>query len=254
MKPAFLKYVFACLLALSLVAGSPLPASADRIPKYLNVISFTNTTITKLGQPFFISGTLKTWYGAAVPDINVKFLIDGNSLGQARTDSTGFFQRKFTKLFDAGNHTIQAYTDLSLHYLGTSATSNLEILPTKVRVQTVPPIPGLTFEIAGQKIKAGSDGEAVAWIGKAGTYQLTVLADQYKDPNQKVEFARWMEELYQPFTQIRVPTDNVIQVGLNVYQKVGPRFVDLDGTAVPPQTCDPVDHPERPGRYLHVYG
>lgn len=235
MQPKFLKYAFACLLALSLVVGSTIEASADRIPKYLNVITFTNPSIVDLGKPFFLSGTLKTWYGASVPDLDIKFLIDGEAVGQARTDSNGYFQRRIANKFSSGNHAILAFTDLSLHYLGTSAATNLEILPTRLRIQTVPAIPGLTFEVDGQKVKAGSDGEADAWIGSAGTYRLTVLTDQYKNPDQRIEFSRWMEETFQPYTLVQVPTDNVVQVGLNVYQKVSQHFVDLDGTSVAPQ-------------------
>jgi archaellum component FlaF (FlaF/FlaG flagellin family) len=43
-----------------------------------------------------------------------------------------------------------------------------------------------------------------------------------------------LEESYEPFQDIQVPTDKVIQVGLNVYQLVGQSFVDLDGNPVDP--------------------
>ena len=40
--------------------------------------------------------------------------------------------------------------------------------------------------------------------------------------------------MYQPSETIVVPSDNVPQVGLNVYQKVGETFVDLSGFPVEP--------------------
>jgi hypothetical protein len=50
----------------------------------------------------------------------------------------------------------------------------------------------------------------------------------------RIEFGRWGEEDYETFRDIAVPTDGVIQVGLNVFHQVSQKFVDLSGFPVSP--------------------
>ena len=51
-----------------------------------------------------------------------------------------------------------------------------------------------------------------------------------------MEFSRWLGETFQPTRQIHLPAENsVVQVGLDVYELVGQKFVAPDGSAVNPQ-------------------
>ncbi len=108
--------------------------------------------------------------------------------------------------------------------------------PQATKLQTVPPIAGITFQIAGQQFVTGSDGSAVVVVPGDGTYDLQVITDTYQDPYQRVEFSRWLSQSYVPTRQIHLPsTDPEVQVGLNTYELVGERFVSPDGLPVNPQ-------------------
>ena len=238
MKPKqfLLTFILAGLLALGLLAGSSMQAhaAARRVLKYPTILTFTTVPAIDLGKPFTLSGYLKSNIGAAVPFLDIVFTIDGNKIGQTRTNNAGYFQHTFSNKFSAGTYTVIGTTKINQYFLGTTGSLNIYILPADVRVQTVPPIPGLPFNVAGETFFAGPDGVADVKVGKPGKYQLTVLTDQYNNPDQRIEFSRWLDEVYQPSETIIVPSDTVPEVGLNVYQKVGETFVDLSGFPVDP--------------------
>ena len=108
--------------------------------------------------------------------------------------------------------------------------------PQVAELQTVPPVPGVTFQIAGQQFVTGADGSTVVMVPQPGTYDLQVITDTYHDPYRRVEFSRWLSETYQPTRQIHLPTSTpVVQVGLDTFELIGEKFVGLDGLPVNPQ-------------------
>jgi hypothetical protein len=108
--------------------------------------------------------------------------------------------------------------------------------PQVAQLQTVPPVAGVTFQIAGQQFVTGADGSAVVIVPQPGTYDLQVITDTYHDPYRRVEFSRWLSESFQPTRQIHLPSQSpVVQVGLDVYELVGQKFVGPDGSPVNPQ-------------------
>jgi hypothetical protein len=237
MKPkhTVLTFILAGLLALGLLAGSSSHANAARVLKYPTTLTFTNLPSIDLGKPFTLSGTLKSNIGAPVAFLDVIFTINGSKVGQARTNAAGFFQRNLDNKFRAGIYTIVGTTKLNRYFLGTTGSTSIQILPADVRVQTVPAIPGVAFNVAGQNFVSGPDGIAEVKVAELGKYQLTVLTDQYSNPNQRIQFARWLDEVYKPSETIVVPSTKAIEVGFNVYQQVGESFVDLSGFPVNPQ-------------------
>lgn len=108
--------------------------------------------------------------------------------------------------------------------------------PQVTTLQTVPPVPGVTFQIAGQQFVTGADGTTVVMVPQPGLYDLQIITDTFHDPYRRVEFSRWVSESFQPTRQIHLPSTNpVVQVGLNTYELVGQKFVDPDGAPVSPQ-------------------
>ena len=235
MKPTFIKIIFAAMLLFSMLAGATLDASAARaVPKYPTVITFSKLTSVDLGDSFTLSGYVKNSFGVPVPKKALTFMINGKKLGGARTDATGFFERKFKKPLDAGKYTIIAFTKATHYLLASSASTHLEILPAVVHIQTIPAIPDIPFALAGQQVSTGQDGTADIKIGKVGDYPLTILTNQYNNPDQQIQFARWIDDTNTPYKVIKIPTKKVIQVGFNVFEKVGQSFVDLGGFPVSP--------------------
>ncbi len=108
--------------------------------------------------------------------------------------------------------------------------------PQLTKLQTVPPIAGVTFQIAGQQFVTGADGSTIVTVPAEGSYDLQVITNTYHDPYQRVEFSRWLSQSFVPTRQIHLPSpEPVVQVGLNVYELVGENFVSLDGQPVDPQ-------------------
>lgn len=219
----------------------PTPAQPALDPSILRaikagtIITLAPPAVTTQGGPFTLSGTLRDWSGGLVPNASIIFTLNGSYLGQTRTDNNGFFQQKFTKPLDAGIYAVTASFNGTHNLAYSSAAATLNIPPADVEVQTVPPIAGVTFQLNGKQFVTGDDGSASIKVDRAGTYRLEALISLYNDPTQKIEFGRWLEDNFQPFTEIQVPTNKVIAVGLNIYNLVGETFVDLDGLPVNPQ-------------------
>jgi hypothetical protein len=238
MKPkrSFLNFIVASLLALGLLAGSSLHAQAARaVPKYPTFVIFNTLPGVALGKQFTLSGHLLANTGVPITFLDIFFTLNGTKVGEVRTDAAGFFQHRFNNKLPAGTYTIMATTRTNHYYIGATGSISLEVLPADVHVQTVPPIPGIAFSMNGQQFTSGADGVADVKIGTPGKYQLTVMTDQYHNPDQRITFARWLDDVYEPSEMVRVPSDKVLQVGLNVYQKVGETFVDMSGFPVNPQ-------------------
>lgn len=205
------------------------------VSKVATVITLNQSIATSLGEIFTLSGVIKNAFGVPVPNRSVMFTINGRYLGQARSDASGAFQRKFSAKLDAGSYSIIAYW-LGTHDLAPASVSMvLEITPALVKIQTVPAIADVPFTMDGQRGITNDKGQVTFKISQAGDYPLTVLIDQYSNPTQKIKFGRWLNESYEPTNLIRVPTDKVVSVGLNVFRLVGQSFLDLDGYPVDPE-------------------
>ena len=192
-KTFLLRSALARLLMLGLLAGFILPVAsstaAETVFKYPVIITFSELADITIGQPFTLSGTIIVKNVGPLTNKDVSFEINGNKLGQARTDSTGAFKRNFTGLEYAGTYKITADTTEERFVTNASASTSLVVLPAEVSVQTVPAIEGVAFTIHDQTIKSGPDGMARIMLGTVGTYRLTILADQYNNPDQRIEFA-----------------------------------------------------------------
>ena len=232
-KSSFSILISSILLSIVLLSSMATEVFAES--KIGTDITLTKLGDIKIGDSFLVSGTIKDKNGKPIANKPVIFEIDGEYLGQARSNLYGFFEREFNTLLKAGTYRLTA-TSSTTHLLEkTSSSIYLKILPTEVQIQTVPAIPGITFEMDRKRFVSDKDGLAKIEIYKPGEYRLEVLSDLYQNPLQEVEFARWLNESYEPFQDLNVPTEKVIQVGFNVYQRVGQSFVDLDGTKVDPK-------------------
>jgi len=218
------------------------PASAPRIDfaasdpsKATTIIALASMPDIMLGEPFTISGTVRDWVGQPVVDHPIIFTLEGTYLGQTRTDESGFFQRTFQTSLGVGLYTIAAYFNSTRYLNFSTAATTMKVLPAEVQIQTVPPIAGVTFQIAGGLYVSGPDGSLSIPVNQPGQYRLEVLTDLFHDPVRRIKFGRWLIDSYLPYIDINVPTTSVIQAGLDVYYQVGETFVDLDGNPVDPQ-------------------
>ena len=213
------------------------PASAEFKPNILRTvaINLSGPEQVDLTKPIILSGYLKDFYtGVGIANKTITISTGGFYLGQTHTDDQGFFNITINTVLHAGKYFVSADFK-GAHQLAPASTAMwIEVLPSTVHIQTVPAISGITFQMAGRQFQSGPDGSATIQIEQAGQYALDVLLDKFNDPSQEVEFGRWSTESYQPSRQVNVPSDGVIQVGINVYHKVSMKFVDLDGYPVDP--------------------
>jgi hypothetical protein len=214
---------------------APSSALLDTKIPHEAALNIVGTNQVKLTSPIILSGSLKDLAtGDGIPDKTITFSTYGIVLGQARTSSSGTYKIQITKDLPAGKY--QVIASFKGAHLLTPASTNFsfEVLPATFTVETVPSVAGITFQMDGQQFVSGQDGTASITVNQAGQYRLDVLLDRYNNPSEEVQFGRWSVDYYQPYRDVKVPSDTLIQVGLNIFHKVNLKFVDLEGFAVDP--------------------
>ncbi len=188
-----------------------------------------------LADVFYLVGSLTDLStGLGVPGQIVSFDLNGIHVGQSTTNASGIFRLKVTRPLDAGSYLFHASFNGAHQLAAANGSVMVTIMPSTVKVQTIPPLPGITFQMDNRQFVSGADGTATIQVGKIGLYRLDVLLDLYHNPSKEVFFGRWTEESYLPYREVAVPTSDVIQVGLNVFHQVSLTFVDLDNFPVDP--------------------
>lgn len=220
------------MIALSGAFATPVSAKPKPPVRMRTAITLNDLSAVDLGKPIVLSGIIKTVYGKPIADKSIIFTINDKYLGQARSDESGQFQKEINNGLNAGTYAITATSNQTRLLTATSSSTELKILPTEIRVQCIPPIAGVSFQLDGQDFISGADGSASIAVDKIGEHKLVVLAEKYSHPTQRIEFGRWMQESYEPSLNIQAPTDKAIQVGINVYHLVGQSFLDPKGQAV----------------------
>ncbi len=226
--------LFALVISImgSLITNPVYASTHQKVKPQNTVIELDPVTTVGLGDPFLITGRINVAGGNPIAEIHIAFYLDSIYIGQAETNESGSFSLKVNKDFPAGEHKIYAFFNGSRLYIKSVANTPIQIIPAEVVVQAVPPIAGLTFKLDGRKFITGSDGLAKIVVNKVGDYRLDVLIDEYQNPSMKIEFGRWSEEDYQPFRNVRVPANEIIPVGINVFHQVKQTFLDLSGYPV----------------------
>jgi hypothetical protein len=231
------KLFLSILVTVLLLSVSSLSVSASFHPKTSlrsTVISLIPLVNVNLGDKFEIIGSIQDSSGNPIENEHIFINASGDYLGQAKSDATGIFLLKVNKKLDAGKYVIQATFKGSRFFSASDFSTPLQVNTANVVVQTVPPLSGVPFWMNGMKILSDENGKAKFQFTKTGTYRLEVLVDDYKNSSTRIEFGRWGEESYENFRDIKVPSAEVIQVGLNVFHQVSQKFVDLSGFPVPP--------------------
>ncbi len=197
-------------------------------------ISLDQIKTIEMGDSFIVSGTIKDQNNEPLENKSIFFSIDGEYLGQTPSDKFGRFSREFSQTLDAGTYKITAVNNRENLFINTASFIYLSVLPTEVVVQVTPAIPDVVFFMDGRRFFTDDQGFATLTMAKSGVYSLSLLNDEYENPNQKIELGRWTDEIYKPSQDVTVPSNKVIQVGLNVFQKFSMDFVDLNGKHVDP--------------------
>jgi hypothetical protein len=199
-------------------------------------ISLNDIGEQNLGDSFKISGYIFDSAVDPIVDKNISFSLNGDYLGQARSDVRGYFELRVNGKFAAGNYTITASFSGSHSFTPATAFTVLKIKPSQVTVQTVPAVEGVTISLDGRQFLTGKDGVASILVSTTGQHHLKVELDKYSNPSQRIGFDRWLDfTIFQPERDITVPFSDTIYVGLDLYYQVSQTFVDLGGVSVDPK-------------------
>ncbi|MEN6572608.1 MAG: transposase family protein [Anaerolineaceae bacterium] len=235
--PLKLHLLLSLIIAAGLLGGLTSPAhAADTTPvdKLRVILTIDPLQPIQMGMPIQITGTIRDRLGTPVAGKSVMFYLDNEVIGQISSDASGQFSKTIYKDLNAGEYKITAVTRDSRTLLGTATTMTLKVQPVMLFVQTTPAIEGVAFAVGGKRFYSDAEGLARISLDKVGHYNLQVLTDEYRNPTQRIEFGRWLEEIYIPNRDLYIPNDTFVQVGLNVYQVMGQKFVDLEGFPVDP--------------------
>lgn len=214
-----------------LVATSAVQA-ANEVPTRLSIGPLAPIVI---GDSVTVVVALALDGGAPLVDMPISLTIDGGSLRRLRTDVAGVATFRLSRDMAPGDYALVAsYAGQADAYLAASAQATLTIVPFELAVVTVPPLPGMVFELDDTRFIAGEDGVARIAVALAGDHELGVIEDEYRNPNQLVVFSRWNTEVFGPRIPIRVPYRHAIQAGFDVSYRASQTFVDPEGGVVDP--------------------
>lgn len=202
---------------------------------------------------FSVMAQVRDAYGKVVPNLQVVISVspvpqDGFSqphalkedsfkemLGRAETNSQGMALISVSRDLKAGQYWIKAEYRGSREFRSSSALGILTILPAHLVVQTVPALEGVQFWFDGKVLATDLDGKATFDVFAVGKYQLKLVHEIFTTPIRQITFSRWLDEIYAPELEVRIPGTETVQVGFNVNQRVSFAFLDLDGKTVDPE-------------------
>lgn len=233
-KAIMIRFIQITLLILYIFGGINTPVSANVSDKNNNLLNVRITLqrqdyTLNLNERLILKGNIIDALGRPVTNKNIAFEIDHQYVGQAKSDENGDFEWTSAKNSIAGNYVVTVYSKETRILDATSSNVPLTVLPAQIWVQTVPTIPGVTFELNGEQFTTDEGGFASTLVYEAGEYRLDVLVDSYSNPYQRINFDRWLEEEFEPYREISVPANGIIQAGFEVYQLVGQSFIDPNG-------------------------
>ncbi len=176
--------------------------------------------------------------GEPVAGAHLRLLVDGRERRQARTNSEGQASFALVGNLRSGTHRFtveylaphRRYTAARLVLASASAT--IQIRPLVVAIQTVPAVPGVTFQLDGRAFISDAAGVARTRVATAGMHGLTVVLRD-PDPQTHLEFGRWGDDAFAPARQLRVESDVSLDAGLRIayltqLQFVGPKGIPLE--------------------------
>ncbi len=103
-----------------------------------------------------------------------------------------------------------------------------------LKIQTIPPAAGVHFTLGTLSFVSGPDGIAALPLNNGQNYSLQVDPVPANTDTTQYEFNRWSDGTPTDQRDIRITGDQVIQVGLDVYNKVGMTFQDSSRKPVDP--------------------
>jgi hypothetical protein len=186
----------------------------------------------QLAKQFNVTAVLTDSAGKPLTNATINFLVGDSFVAQARTNSQGQATATINTDLPAGIYDLRALFLGSHQYDAANSTTKFTIQTSELVLQTIPALANIQFRLGDQTFISGKDGFARIAVSRSGDYNLDAIANNTSDPNMRVEFNRWFDDVYIPARTVHIPQQNTMQVGFQVSYKVGQTFIDLQNQAV----------------------
>lgn len=243
--------LFAVVLALYAVV--PALAQDETPTPLVAVLKLEPLGPQPVGTRPTVIATLVNLEGRVIPNKVLFLSIDGERVRQIRTDDLGIANIRISRDLPVGEYAVTVEFPGTEAYLPASASMTLVMRPMRLTVETVPPVPNVTFTLDGETFVSGPDGLAELDIDEPGTYELSVDGSELQiDPDTRAAFARWADSTFQPERDVEVSGDVRLQAGFNTSHPIGLTFSDLSGALVDTARVTSVTFKRSNGSY-HTY-
>ncbi len=158
--------------------------------------------------------------------------INGASFQQIRTDEGGNATVSVREPV-SGTYRLDGYYAGSDSVLPSHATTNFNVEPAVLEIQTVPSIQGVEIEVGSQSYRSDSNGVIHVEEAVAGNFELHLVASSLELSGSRAVFSRWADDTFSPDRSISISSTVQLQVGFDTSDLVSFNYADPHG--------DPVD-------------
>jgi len=191
-----------------------------------------------LGDHPVINVQLTAEFGAPIPNQPIIIMVEGVRKAEGRTDSRGVASIPLRYKFPAGTYHVKAIYPgiISIGVNRATAEADIVIIPAKVAIYTVPPVPGVKFKLNHKIYTTDENGVVDLTVNTSGVYSLEVLPiDEDKVPsNTQLEFARWNDNVFTASRKVYFPRARRLEAGFIVNYQMDQIFYDTTGERVDP--------------------
>jgi hypothetical protein len=191
-----------------------------------------------LGDHPVISVQLTAEFGAPIPNQPIIIMVESVRKAEGRTDSRGVASIPLRYKFPAGTYHVKAiYPGItSIGVNRATAEADIVIVPAKVAIYTVPPVPGVKFKLNHIIYTSDENGVVDLTVRTSGIYSLEVLPiDEDNVPaNTQLQFARWNDNVFTASRKVYFPRARRLEVGFIVNYQMDQIFYDTTGERVDP--------------------
>ena len=225
------------ILLVLLGTGEPgFAAPLDQAAPVRSILSVKAVGPLQAGSPAIFVAELKAegqMNAGAVKNELIKLIVDGTQERRARTDETGTVELRIRRELSIGVHTIEVVYDGSTSLLPSRISTELVVTPVMLEIHVLPPMSNVQFSLDGQLFTSNDAGVAKIEVEQPGTYRLASVHPDEEDPNRRIKFSRWRDEVFVPERNVTLPLPGPLQVGFDVSYPITQEFVDLAGRPVP---------------------
>ncbi len=189
-----------------------------------------------VGERVMVDAALVNIEGQPLPNKVLILSIDGESVRRIRTDDKGRAEIYVGRNLKPGTYEVEVVSEATVAYASSTATGELVINPAVLAIQTVPPLPDISFILDDQIRNTDENGLVQFEVSSMGTYSLDLapLPESGDDAPMLIQFERWADGVFFPNREIELKGDKQLFVGFSLSHRVGVSFVDLTGRAVDP--------------------